>query len=79
MKLIDKYLNQRRGEFDVYVRADIVQAIADGKYIADPSNEHKEWIDSMKGRPFIEAMNPWPISSQSRCRKPMEFRLSWHR
>lgn len=46
-------LKLNRNEFDVYVRADIVQAISDGKYIADPSNEHKEWIDSMKGLPFL--------------------------
>lgn len=51
MNLTELKLN--RNEFDVYVRADIVQAIADGKYIADPSNEHKEWIDSMKGLPFL--------------------------
>lgn len=54
MNLTELKLN--RNEFDVYVRADIVQAIADGKFIADPSNEHKEWSDSMKGRPFIEVM-----------------------
>nr|DAV46225.1 MAG TPA: hypothetical protein [Caudoviricetes sp.] len=54
MNLTELKLN--RNEFDVYVRADIVQAIADGKYIADPSNEHKEWIEQMKGRPFIHVM-----------------------
>lgn len=53
MKLLDKYLMQRRNEFKISLNADIVQAIADGKYIADPSNEHKEWIDSMKGLPFL--------------------------
>ena len=42
-------LKLNRNEFDVYVRADIVQAIADGKYIADPSNEHKKWIDIHRG------------------------------
>nr|DAV45203.1 MAG TPA: hypothetical protein [Caudoviricetes sp.] len=56
MNLINKYLKQRRGEFVVNLRADIVQAIADGKYIADPSNEHKEWIEQMKGQPFIHVM-----------------------
>nr|DAV81085.1 MAG TPA: hypothetical protein [Caudoviricetes sp.] len=54
MNLTELKLN--RNEFDVYVRADIVQAIANGRYIADPSNEHKEWIDQMKGKPFIHVM-----------------------
>lgn len=54
MNLTELKLN--RNEFDVYVRADIVQAIADGKFICDPSNEHKEWLDQMKGKPFMHVM-----------------------
>ena len=56
MNLIDKYLKQHRGEFDVFVNAEIVQAIADGTYLAASTNEYKEWISSMKGRPFIKVM-----------------------
>jgi len=54
MNLTELKLN--RNEFDVYVRADIVQAIADGKYIADPSNEYLKWIESMKGKSFVHVL-----------------------
>lgn len=56
MNLVDKYLKQHRGEFDVFVNAEIVQAIADGTYFAASTNEYKEWIASMRGRPFIKVM-----------------------
>ena len=56
MKLLDKYLLQRRNEFNVSLNTDIVQAVVDGKYIADPSNEYLKWIESMKGKSFVHVL-----------------------
>lgn len=53
MMMQGQYLNVDRNEFQISLNADIVQAIADGKYITDPSNEYLKWIDSMKGKSFV--------------------------
>lgn len=56
MMMQDKYLTVDRNEFQISLNAGIVQAIADGKYIADPSNEYLKWIESMKGKSFVHVL-----------------------